>query len=92
MRVIAHYAGRPVLELVPVKPLIKILISCLIAALITLAISQLLLLNKFILIVLCAVFFCVIYYGICWVAKLSYKEIASGLLPNFCKPIIKYLP
>ena len=92
MRVIAYYAGRPILELVPVKPLFKILISCIIAALVTLALSQLLTLNKFILIVLCAFSFCVIYYGICWVAKLSYKEIASGLLPNICKPIIKYLP
>ena len=92
MRVIAHYAGRPILELVPVKPLLRIIISCLIAALITHALSQLLILNKFILIFLCAIFFCVIYYGICWVAKLSYKEIASGLLPKFCKPIIKYLP
>lgn len=92
MRAIARYAGRPILEMVPIKPLIKILLSCFIAALITLAFSQLLILNKFILIILCAISFCAIYYGICWVIKLSYKEIASGLLPYNCKPLIKYLP
>lgn len=92
MRVIAHYAGRPIIEMVPVKPLMKIIFSCLIAALITLALSHLIILNKFIFFALCALSFCFIYYGICWVAKLSYKEIASGLLPDFCKPIIKFLP
>lgn len=92
MKVIAHYAGRSIIELVPIKPLSKILVTCLLAALITYTLSLLFSINKFVLAALCALLFCSIYYGLCWVVRLSYKEIVIGLLPQTSKPFIKFLP
>lgn len=92
MRIIAHYAGRSVLEMVPLKALAKILAACIVAAVATYAVSLLCPVNKWILAIICVVLFCVIYYGVCWCVKLSYRSIANSLLPNFCKPLIKYLP
>lgn len=92
MRVISHYAGRRILELIPVKSLSKILLACLVAAGTVYAVSSFVQVNKWVMALICVSLFCVVYYGICWAAKLSYKDIASSILPKFCKPLIKYLP
>ncbi len=92
MRVISHYAGRPVLELIPFKSLVRILLTCLVAAGLTYLSSSFIPANKWISALICVALFCVYYYIICWCTKLSYKEIAWGLFPEFCKPFIKYLP
>ena len=92
IRVISHYSGRSMLELVPLKPLVKILITCLTASLVTYAFSLLLPVNKFLLAFVCVIVFCLVYYGMCWGMKISYKEIVSGLLHKFSCSLIKYLP
>lgn len=92
MRVITHYSGRSILELVPLKTLAKILVTSVIAALITYSLSQLMLFNKFITTSICVVLFCVFYYMLCWFMGLSYREVAAGLLPKSSGSIIKYLP
>ena len=92
MRVISRYSGRTILELIPRKPLLKILSACLLAACAAYFILLLFQANKWVIAIVSVLLYCLLYYGVCWMMKLSYKSIASSILPKVCKPFIKFLP
>ncbi len=93
MRVISHYAGRTILEMLPLKSLGKVLLICFIAAGTTFIISLFVSVNKWILALICVSAFCVFYYALCWLSRTSYRSIAISFIPSLSKiSIIKYIP
>ena len=93
IRVISHFTGRSIKELVPIKSLSKIFMACLTATLATLVFSKLISINKYLLATICLSLFCLIYFRICKRINLSYKGIISSLFPGSDKlPLLKYLP
>lgn len=92
MRVVADYAGRPMRQLIPVKELALILTACLVSSGTTYALTFFITVNKFILATIAVALFCIIYYAACWIVRVSYKEIALGIIPRFSKKIVRYIP
>ena len=93
MRVISHYAGRTILEMLPLKSLGKILLICFLAAGVTYVLSLFIAVNKWILALICVTVFCIVYYALCWLSKTSYRAIALGFLPSLGnKSLINYIP
>ena len=93
MKVISRYAGKTILELLPLKSLGKILLICVVAAGGTYVFSLFLTVNKWILAAICVSVFCVIYYALCWLSKTSYRSIALGFIPSLSnKSLIQLIP
>ena len=93
MRVISHYAGRTIHELFPLKALSKILLICFITASTAYILSSFITVNKWYLATICVFIFCVIYYALCWLLKMSYRSIVLGFMPSLNnKSLIKYVP
>lgn len=93
MRIIAKYANRAINELLPVGLLLKIVLISLMAAISTYGLSIFLPVNKFLLLVICVLLFGVFYYVLCYLFKVSYRNIVLGLIPSLRnKPILNYIP
>ena len=93
MRVVALYANRPMIQLIPIKDLFKTLIACLMSALVTYGLMYLVSGNKYIMAMGFLLVYGFIYYIICWILKNSYKDIASGIIPScLSNRIIRFVP
>ena len=93
MRIIANYAGRSIRELVPFKPLAKVLVVSLLSALVVYVLSLFISVNKYILITVCALLFCFVYYALCFLSKVSYRSILLGLIPSLNnKALLRFIP
>lgn len=92
MRVVANYAHRHIMDLIPTREMLLIILACILSALTTYGLSLLISANKFVLVTLLIIVFCSIYYMICIILKISYKEIVVGLLPKFNKQILRLVP
>lgn len=83
------------LEMIPVKNLIKVMALSLCASTITVVICHLFLngINKFLLLLLTVLTFVFTYYALCWLFRLSYKSVISGFLgEGKYKGILKLIP
>lgn len=93
MRVISIYANRSISELIPLKSLSRIIVACLLAALLVYYLTLPISINKWLLLVICGSLFSLLYFVFCWVLKISYRDVVSGLIPSFSKfSLLKYLP
>ncbi len=93
MRIVSDYSGMSVARLIPGKKLGVILLASGIAGMSSYLIIRLLSVNKFILLALALALFCVIYYVMCRVLKIKYKEIVSDLLGEYVSPsLLKLIP
>lgn len=93
LAVIAKYASKSISKLLPLKDLMIILISTMIAGGIDAILCMFLSINKFIVLGVSFLLFIVVYYFLCWALKISYKEFVTSLLPSrFNSLIIKYIP
>ena len=93
MRVISKYAGRTILEMLPLRKLGKLLLTCFLAAGVTYFLSMFISANKWILALICVSLFCVFYYALCWWSKTSYRAVVLGFIPSLRnKPLVKYIP
>lgn len=90
LAIIAKYSSKKIKELLPTKQLFKIIIASVLAAIPVFFISNFFSWNKFVLLFFDASVFCVLYYAICWMGKVSYKEIFTSIVKN--NKIIKFIP
>lgn len=92
MRVVAKYAGRPMIHLIPLKMLGKILFACLLSAFATFSLTLGLNISKLLLIIAALIVYCIVYYIICLTFRISYREIASSIMSTRCNKILRLVP
>ena len=93
MKVVSNYAKQSILNLLPVKNIIRIFIASLFSALL----SNLLLMpfefNILIYLVVAVILFCISFYVFCITMNISYKEIFSTVLSEkMNKILLRYVP
>lgn len=87
---IARSSSKKVTDLLPTKQIILVLIASIIASIPVFFISKCFELNKFVLLFLDVFVFCVFYYILCWIGKVSYRDIVSSVIKK--KSILKLIP
>ena len=91
MKIISLYAERPLGELIPFMSLAKLLVICIVAALISYGVSCLIPINKYFLFIICGLVYCIIYYVFCRIAKISYRQIVLSFIPSIKGKYVFYL-
>lgn len=93
MRVISNYASKSIKEMIPSKTLIHILLVSISSALCSYFFITLFQINKYLEFILGLIIFGLTYYVICWITRLSYRNIAVSFVlnPRFQR-ILKYIP
>ena len=76
LRVIANYAHMKITELLPPKPMTILIMISVLASLPPFLLLDFLNMNKFIVLFVCLGFFLVDYYVLCWICKVTYRDIA----------------
>ena len=92
MKIIAQYAGMSRLKLLPLKSLAKIIITTVISACLTYMITECFICNKYVFLMLSLMIYIIVYYGLCWAVRISYRELAYGFGVNDKSFILKFLP
>lgn len=92
MHVVSEYVKKSTHELIPFRTLGVILTACTLASLPVYVLSLLLSINKFILLFLLVITFCLCYYWTCFIFKISYREVVMGLIPKQHKGLLKFIP
>lgn len=93
MRIVSDYSGMSISRLIPGKNLGIILLASCIAGVLSFLFIRLFDANKFLLLFLALVSFCIIYYALCWAFGIRYRKIASDLLGKFsASSLIKLIP
>lgn len=80
--IIAKFSSKNVLDLLPSKHLLPVVIASTISSVPVLFISNFLDWNKFVLLFFDVFVFCVIYYILCWVLKITYRDIVASVIKN----------
>ena len=82
------------LDILPIKDLLLILGASIIASIIVFFVSRLFAWNKYLLLLFDLIVFCVIYYGLCWICRIHYRDIVSSIISDnrFTSKILKYIP
>jgi O-antigen/teichoic acid export membrane protein len=88
--IIAKLSYISVSDILPLKQLIYILAVSVVASLPTYFVSTMLSWNKFCLLLCDVLLFCVFYYTLCRLGRISYKNIVSSITNN--NKILKYIP
>lgn len=86
-----HFSFR---DLIPYKDMIRVAVVAGLATMLPyLFVAHHSEINKFVLLVLSVLYFVVCYYALCWLTKISYKDIAEGYLSKSrIKGVVKYIP
>lgn len=94
MRVIANYAHKKVVDLVSPKMLGLLLLVSILASLPPFLLFKYLDFNKWLTLFLSLSFFLLNYYILCWVFKISYRDIIGGFIQGESKiaSIVRYIP
>ena len=80
MKVIADYAHKTMIEMLPMRDLVKVLLVSLLSGVLSFSVLSLFDANKFVLLGVSFVLFIILFYSICWVLKLSYKDVVCGFV------------
>lgn len=89
MRHVCQYAHMKFRELLPARDLLVVLLATIISGSISFAFCNYIHLNKLILLCMGLTIYLMIYYIICWMFRISYKEIASSITKS---SLIKFIP
>lgn len=93
MRTIAKYSSKSVIQLLPIKELMIMLLATILAGIVTYLLCSFISFNKFVLLGVAFILYVFVYYLFCWVFKISYKDFVSSLIPNTMKNwIIRIIP
>lgn len=94
MRVIADYGHKRIIDLLPPKPLGRILLIAMIAAFIPQSLLSLVDLNKYTMLLVGLTLFLINYFLLCWGFRVSYREIVSGFIKSRSRlsSVVKLLP
>ena len=91
--IIAKFFELNISALLPTKALCRVLIVSVLAAIIPVVVSSLLSINKYVLLLVCFCLYVILYYFLCWIFRLSYKEIAASFIKSSrISFIYKYIP
>ena len=78
--IIARASSIKLSDMLPLRTMLAVLAASCIASVPVLLISGMLQWNKFVLLFLAVLLFCGVYYLLCWIFKISYKDIAGAAL------------
>lgn len=94
MQVIAEYTQKRIIDLMPPKPMIKLILISTLACLPPFIFTHIIEMNKFITLFICLGIFLIDYYILCWIYKITYRDIVGGFIKNKTRltPILKILP
>lgn len=93
IRIISKYAEKNIRKLIPIKQLSLILVGSCISSIIAKLIVHYVNINKFILLLFGGLIFIFIYYSLCWILKISYKEMVFSIIGNDNKHhVLKFIP
>ena len=94
MRVIAHYAHRKVIDLVSPKMMGLLLLVSVLASLPPLLLFKFIEINKWLSLFFSVSFFLVDYYALCWIFKISYRDIIGGFIHKGTriKILLQFIP
>lgn len=94
MRVIANYAHKNITELIPPKLMQTLVVIAVLASLPPFLFIRYVEMNKFIALFVSLVFFLVDYYVLCWISKVTYRDIVGGFVKNSSRlsPLVKLIP
>ena len=93
MKVIADYARKTMIEMLPMRDLVKVLLVSLISGVLSFSVLSLIDANKFVLLGVSFVLFIILFYSICWVLKLSYKDVVCGFVrKEKTEKVLRFVP
>lgn len=94
--IISNYANKKPIELIPIKPILILLFIAVMASLPPFILICWTNINKFVALFISLAFYIINYYILCWICKVTYRDIASAFLSKKNKSkltlIIKILP
>lgn len=87
---IVKLSSRKITDVLPIKQLILVLITSVVASIPVYLITKCLEWNKFVLLFFDVFIFCVFYYVFCWIGKITYRDIVASVVKN--NKILKIIP
>lgn len=94
MRVIVNYAHKKITDLIPPKPMLILTAISVLACVPPFFFIRFVEMNKFATFFLSFGFFLIDYYILCWICKVTYRDIVSGFLEKDSRlaSIVKFFP
>lgn len=94
IRVIANYAHKRITDLIPPRPIVKLIVIAFLASLPPFLLIRYVEINNFIALFMSLGFFLVNYYILCCITKVTYKDIVAGFVKNNSRVsgIVKLIP
>lgn len=94
MRLIANYANKRIVDLIPPKPMGILLLISVLACFPPFLILQFVEINKWIALFVCLGVFLICYYMLCWIFKVTYKDIVFALYKKnrYANALAKIIP
>ncbi len=93
MKIISNYAQKSILEMFPKRELAMVLMVSVISGLVSWMVLLLFNVNKFEMLIVSFILYIMFFYVICWVLKLSYKDVVSGFVKNKrIEKILRFVP
>lgn len=91
---IAKFSTLKMVDMLPMKTLMMVLMASCISSAPVLLITNHLMWNKFVLLFFAVFVFCIIYYTLCWIMKITYKDIVGAVTGQrpIAKRIVKLIP
>lgn len=94
LALIAKLSNCKTADILPLRQLSLVLFASIVASIPVFLISRMIDLNKFVLLLLDVIVFCVLYYILCWIVKITYKDILSSVIKEnkYTSTFLKIIP
>ena len=90
--VVGRSVEMPASVLIPYKAMIKVALVSVFASIIPLVLSRYISeLNEWLLLIITVSLFCIIYYSLCWISHVSYRDVVIGFIGRY-KYNFKFIP
>ena len=90
--VVGRSVEMPASVLIPYKAMIKVALVSVFASIIPLVLSRYISeLNEWLLLIITVSLFCIIYYSLCWISHVSYRDGVIGFIGRY-KSLLKFIP
>lgn len=92
MKIISKYASKSIFELLPLRSLTKVLCAAILSGAMSFIIIEFVAVNKFVILIVGFIIYLLMYYGLCWMFQISYRDIFKSLLKDKLFNVYKMLP
>lgn len=90
--VVGRSVEMPASVLIPYKAMIKVALVSVFASIIPLVLSRYISeLNEWLLLIITVSLFCIIYYSLCWISHVSYRDVVIGFIGRY-RSLLKFIP